>query len=156
MGALNEVHKAGKTRNIGISNFNVALTDEAVKLSDAPVANNQIEYHPYLDQTKVRDACAKAGMAVVAYSPIAKGSIKSDAALARIGASYGKTPAQVCLRWLVQQNVVAIPRTSKVERLSQNIDVFDFVLSDQDMAEIFAMASASGRLTDFGFAPKWD
>jgi diketogulonate reductase-like aldo/keto reductase len=134
LGALAHVKKMGLTRHIGVSNFTVAL----------------------LDQTKVRDACARAGMAMVAYSPIAKGSIKTDAALARIGGVYGKTAAQVCLRWLVQQNVVAIPRTSKVERLSQNIDIFDFTLSDDDMAEISTMANAKGRLTDFGFAPKWD
>ena len=68
----------------------------------------------------------------------------------------GKTRAQVCLRWLVQQNAVAIPRTSKIERLSENIDIFDFALSDDEMQQIFAMGSAKGRLTDFGFAPKWD
>jgi 2,5-diketo-D-gluconate reductase B len=93
---------------------------------------------------------------VVAYSPVAKGRIKNDATLARIGQAYGKTAAQVCLRWLVQQNVAAIPRTSRIERLSENIDIFDFVLSDQEMAELSAMGSAEGRLTNFGFAPKWD
>jgi diketogulonate reductase-like aldo/keto reductase len=117
---------------------------------------DQVEYHPYLDQTKVRDACAAAGMALVAYSPIARGNVKKDTALAEIGRAYGKTPAQVCLRWLVQQGAVAIPRTSKIERLSENIDVFDFALSDDDMARISGMGSAAGRLTDFGFAPKWD
>ena len=64
--------------------------------------------------------------------------------------------SQICLRWLVQQNVVAIPRTSKIERLSENLDVFDFELSEQDMTDIFAMGSAGGRMTDFAFAPKWD
>ncbi|MDB5654158.1 MAG: 2,5-didehydrogluconate reductase, partial [Tardiphaga sp.] len=74
----------------------------------------------------------------------------------QIGRAHGKTAAQVCLRWLVQQNVSAIPRTSKIERLSENIEIFDFALGDADMAEISAMATGSGRLTDFGFAPKWD
>jgi diketogulonate reductase-like aldo/keto reductase len=92
----------------------------------------------------------------VAYSPVARGRIKGDATLARIGQAHGKTAAQVCLRWLVQQNVSAIPRTSRIERLSENIDIFDFALSDEEMREIFGMASAKGRLTDFGFAPKWD
>ena len=95
-------------------------------------------------------------MALVAYSPVAKGRIKSDQTLARIGKSYGKTAAQVCLRWLVQQNVSAIPRTSRVERLSENIDVFDFALSDGEMQQISSMGSKTGRLTDYGFAPKWD
>ena len=95
-------------------------------------------------------------MAVVAYSPIAKGRIKNDETLARIGQNHGKSAAQVCLRWLVQQNVSAIPRTSRIERLSENIDIFDFTLSDEEMRLISAMGSAKGRLTDFGFAPKWD
>jgi diketogulonate reductase-like aldo/keto reductase len=87
---------------------------------------------------------------------VAKGRIKYDEALAQIGRTYGKTAAQVCLRWLVQQNVCAIPRTSRIERLSENIDVFDFELSDDDMRQLSQMGSAKGRLTDFGFAPKWD
>jgi 2,5-diketo-D-gluconate reductase B len=104
----------------------------------------------------VLEACARHGMALVAYSPVAKGRIKNDETLARIGQSYGKTSAQVCLRWLVQQNVAAIPRTSKIERLSENIEIFDFELSDDEMRQISRMGSAQGRLTDYGFAPKWD
>jgi 2,5-diketo-D-gluconate reductase B len=117
---------------------------------------DQVEYHPYLDQTKVRHACARHGMAVVAYSPVAKGRIKNDETLQQIGQAHGKTAAQVCLRWLIQQNVSAIPRTSRIERLSENIDIFDFTLSEDEMNEISQMGSAKGRLTDFGFAPKWD
>ena len=95
-------------------------------------------------------------MALVAYSPIAKGRIKGDRALQRIGDRYRKTAAQICLRWLLQQNGAAIPRTSKLERLSENIEIFDFELMEADMLEISAMGSVSGRLTDYGFAPKWD
>jgi len=95
-------------------------------------------------------------MAMVAYSPVAKGRVKSDATLARIGRDHGKTAAQVCLRWLVQQNVCAIPRTSRIERLSENIEIFDFALSDEEMGRISGMGGAKGRLTDFGLAPKWD
>jgi diketogulonate reductase-like aldo/keto reductase len=156
LGALARVKKLGMTRHIGVSNFTVALIEEAIAVCPEPLACDQVEYHPYLDQAKVMDACARHGMAVVAYSPVAKGRIKNDQALARIGQAHGKTAAQVCLRWLVQQNVPAIPRTSKIERLSENIDIFDFELSDQDMSQISRMGSAKGRLTDFGFAPKWD
>jgi diketogulonate reductase-like aldo/keto reductase len=92
----------------------------------------------------------------VAYSPVAKGKIKNDATLTRIGLDHRKSPAQICLRWLVQQNVSAIPRTSRIERLSENIDIFDFELSEGEMEKIFALANTKGRLTDFGFAPKWD
>jgi diketogulonate reductase-like aldo/keto reductase len=95
-------------------------------------------------------------MALVAYSPVAKGRIKNDQTLARIGRTYHKTAAQICLRWLVQQNASAIPRTSRIERLSENIVIFDFELSEQEMQEIAGMGRTKGRLTDFGFAPKWD
>jgi 2,5-diketo-D-gluconate reductase B len=156
LGALAHAKQLGLTRHIGVSNFTVALIEQAVALCSEPLVCDQVEYHPYLDQTKVRAACAQHGLALVAYSPIAKGRIKNDETLARIGRAHGKSPAQVCLRWLVQQNVVAIPRTSRIERLSENIDIFDFALSEEEMGSIFALANPKGRLTDFGFAPKWD
>jgi diketogulonate reductase-like aldo/keto reductase len=156
LGALAHVKDLGMAGHIGVSNFTVALIEQAVAACPAPLVCDQVEYHPYLDQAKVRRACTDNGMALVAYSPIAKGRIKNDRALARIGEQHGKTAAQVCLRWLVQQNVAAIPRTSKIERLSENIELFDFELSDDEMRQISAMSSPKGRLTDFGFAPKWD
>jgi 2,5-diketo-D-gluconate reductase B len=154
--ALANVRKLGMTRHIGVSNFTVALIEEAVAKCPAPLVCNQVEYHPYLDQTKVREACARHGMAVVAYSPIAKGRIKNDERLDGIGKAHGKTAAQICLRWLVQQGVAAIPRTSRLERLSENMAVFDFELSEAEMRQISEMGSREGRLTDYGFAPKWD
>jgi diketogulonate reductase-like aldo/keto reductase len=156
LGALARVKQLGMVRHIGVSNFTVALIEEAVAACPEPLACDQVEYHPYLDQTKVKEACARHGMALVAYSPVAKGRVKDDATLTRIGRVHGKTAAQVCLRWLVQQNVSAIPRTSRIERLSENIDIFDFTLADEEIDEISGMASAKGRLTDYGFAPKWD
>jgi diketogulonate reductase-like aldo/keto reductase len=156
LGALARMKQLGLARHIGVSNFTVALIEEAVAVCPEPLVCDQVEYHPYLDQIKVLEACARHQMAVVAYSPVAKGRLKSDRTLEQIGARYGKTAAQVSLRWLVQQNVAAIPRTSRIERLSENLDIFDFALSDDEMRRIFAMGSAKGRLTDFGFAPKWD
>src|SRR3954454_19289049 len=156
LGALAHAKTLGLARHIGVSNFTVALLDEAVAASPEPLVCNQVEYHPYLDQTKVRESCARHGLAVVAYSPIAKGRVKNDELLAGIGKAHGKSPAQVCLRWLVQQNVSAIPRTSKLERLSENLEIFDFELSDAEMRQISERGSREGRLTDYGFAPKWD
>ena len=156
LGALAHVKRLGLSRHIGISNFTVALIEEATALCPEPLVCDQVEYHPYLDQTRVLEACAHHGMGLVAYSPIAKGRIRNAQTLLRIGHAHGKTAAQVCLRWLVQQNVSAIPRTSKIERLSENIDIFDFELSDAQMRQIFQMRSARGRLTDYGFAPRWD
>jgi 2,5-diketo-D-gluconate reductase B len=156
LGALARVKKAGLARHIGVSNFTVALIEEAVAACEEPLVCDQVEYHPYLDQSRVKEACARHDMALVAYSPVAKGRVKSDETLARIGKAHRKTAAQVCLRWLLQQNVCAIPRTSRIERLSENIDIFDFALSGDEMQRVSSLASPTGRLTDFGFAPKWD
>src|ERR1700704_4753138 len=93
LGALARVKQAGLARHIGVSNFTVALIEEAVAACPEPLVCDQVEYHPYLDQTKVREASARHGMAVVAYSPVAKGRIKNDALLARIGNAHGKSAA---------------------------------------------------------------
>src|SRR6516165_3500562 len=137
LGALAHAKRLGLTRHIGVSNFTVALIEEAVKACPEPLVCDQVEYHPYLDQAKVREACTANGLALVAYSPVAKGKIKNDPVLAQIGRDHRKSPAQICLRWLVQQNAAAIPRTSRIERLSENIDIFDFELSADEMERIF-------------------
>ena len=128
----------------------MALIEEAVALSKEPLVCNQVEYHPYLDQAKVLEACRRLGLATVAYSPIAKGRVKDDRTLARIGDLHRKTAAQVCLRWLVQQNVAAIPRTSKLERLQENLDVFDFELSEDEMANDLRHGQQRGRMLNGG------
>lgn len=155
-GALAKMKQLGYAKHIGVSNFTVALIEEAVAACSEPLVCDQVEYHPYLDQSKVRAECDRQGMALVAYSPVAKGRVKADRRLADIGKVYGKTSAQVCLRWHVQQGVAAIPRTSRVERLSENIGIFDFELTPEHMADISGMANAGGRLVNFGFAPDWD
>ncbi|MFZ5692771.1 MAG: aldo/keto reductase [Pseudomonadota bacterium] len=154
--ALLSVKRDGYVRNIGVSNYTVALIEEASRLAGDRLVCNQFEYHPYLDQSKVLAACRAHGMAAVAYSPIAKGSTRSDSVLTRIGKAYGKSGAQVSLRWLMQQGVGAIPRTSRVERLAENIDIFDFELSDAEMREIAGLAKPGGRLVDWAWSPKWD
>jgi 2,5-diketo-D-gluconate reductase B len=156
IGALNKMKREGLTRHIGVSNFTVDLIEEAVTLSQEPLVTDQIELHPYLDQSKVIAACRKHGIAVTAYSPIARGRGAGDKLLAKIGAAHGKTWAQVCLRWLLQQKIIAIPRTSKRERLKENLDVFNFELSAQEMKAISGLANNSGRIVNMGWAPSWD
>ncbi|MEI7805183.1 MAG: aldo/keto reductase [Hyphomicrobiales bacterium] len=156
IGALCKVKRAGMARHIGVSNFTVALLDQAAKLSTEPLVCNQIECHPYLNQDKVIAACSRHGMAVTAYSPVAKGGATDDAVLSRIGKAYGKTAAQVCLRWLTQQDIIVIPRTSRIERLSENFAIFDFELSAAEMKEIAGLARNGGRIVDWNWSPKWD
>jgi diketogulonate reductase-like aldo/keto reductase len=158
IGALCKVKRSGLARHIGVSNFTVALIEEAVGLADEPLVCDQIEVHPFIDQSKVIAACARHGMAVVAYSPVARGGVKRDKVLAKIAAAHDKTAAQVALRFLVQQGIVVIPRTSRVERLKENLAIFDFALGKAEMAEIARLAHRDGRIVDYAFSgsPKWD
>ena len=156
IGALCKMKREGLARHVGVSNFTVALVAEAVRHATEPLACNQIECHPFLDQSKVIAASRKAGMAVTAYSPIARGRAKGDAVLARIGKAYGKSAAQVCLRYLVQQDIVVIPRTSNASRLAENFALFDFALSAAEMKEIAALANRSSRIVDWSGSPRWD
>ena len=148
LGALCKVKCAGLARHIGVSNFTGAVLDEAVNLSTEPLVCNQLEVHPFLDQSATIAASKGHGMAVVAYSPIAKGAAKNDAVLTRIGRAHGKTAAQVSLRFLVQQGLAVIPRTSKVERLSENMAIFDFELSPGEIAEISKLARPDGSVIE--------
>jgi diketogulonate reductase-like aldo/keto reductase len=146
IGALCKMKREGLARHIGVSNFDPALVDEAVKHSTEPLVNNQIECHPYFDQTRTIAASRRHGLSVTAYTPIARGRVKDDAALARIGRAHGKTAAQVCLRYLVQQDLIVIPKTSRSERLKENLAIFDFALSPAEMREIAALASPRGNI----------
>ncbi len=158
IGALNEVRKAGKVKNIGVSNFTTALMAKSVELSDAPIATNQIEYHPYLDQTKVLDTARATGMSITAYFAMADGKVPNEPLLKDIGSRHGKTAAQVVLRWLIQQkDVVTLSKTATESRLSENFDIFDFELSVDEMAAIHKLARPNGRIVSpGGLAPDWD
>ena len=156
--ALNDVASRGLARHIGVSSFTVAMVEEAVRLSEAPLACNQIENHPYLNQDKVMAACRKHGLAVVSYCPLARGGdLASEPVIAAAAERHGKTFAQIVLRWQVQQDgVVAIPRSSNPGRIAQNLDVFDFALSDEEMAAISGLRGKGMRICDFEFSPVWD
>ena len=148
--------KDGRARHIGIANFTVPLIEQAVKLSAEPLVTNQIEVHPYLDQSKVLAACRKHGISVTAYCPLARGKVPGDETLGRIGKQHGKSASQIALRWLVQNGILPIPRSSKPERLAENMAVFDFTLSDAEMAEIGKLKRPDGRVVNPPHAPKWD
>ncbi|OVE90349.1 2,5-didehydrogluconate reductase [Agrobacterium tumefaciens] len=158
IGALNEVRQAGKVRHIGVSNFNTALMAEAVKLSKAPIVTNQIEYHPYMDQDVVIAAAKAAGMSVTGYYGMADGKVFADPVLKEIAAGRGKSVAQVVLRWIVQQQgVVALSKTVSEARVDENLAIFDFELSADEMAAIHALAKQDGRIVSpDGLAPEWD
>jgi 2,5-diketo-D-gluconate reductase B len=156
VGALNEAKSRGHARHIGISNFTTALIREAVAHSAAPLLVDQVEYHPYLDQSAVLGELKRHGMALIAYSPIGRGAVFRDPVLQRIGAAHGKNPGQVALRWLLQQGAAAIPRSSREANVEANLAIFDFALSDAEMAEISGLARPDGRMVEPAVAPDWD
>ena len=154
--ALCKMKKAGLTKHIGVANFNIAMIEEAVKLASQPIAVLQIETHPYLGQSKVIAAARRYGMAVVGYCPLARGKVLAEAVLQRIGKAHGKTPAQVALRFLEQQQIIPIPRTSKRERLAENLGSLNLKLSEAEMAEIAKLQRPDSRIVSPPQAPQWD
>jgi len=156
--ALNEVKDRGLARHIGVSNFTVSMINEAVALSRHPLACNQVEYHPFLSQDRVLAACRQHGMAVVSYCPLARGAeLFPEPAVTAVAARHGKTPAQIVLRWQVQQEgVVAIPRSSNAERIAQNLCVFDIALDADEVTALDALGARQHRICDFEFSPEWD
>lgn len=158
IGALNRVREKGMTRHIGVSNFTVDLIERAFAASDAPLVTNQVEYHPMLNQQKVLGAVRSHGMSLTAYSPLAQGQVFGNDTLEDIASRYGKSAAQVALRWLFQQDdVVCIPRTSTVDHARQNFNILDFELTDSEMTEIFNLSNLRNRQVDpSGLAPDWD
>ncbi len=158
MGALARAKRDGLTRHIGVANFNIALLEEALAVCPEPLATLQAEYHPYLDQSKVLDYCRRHQLIFTAYCPLARGQMFKDPVLIAIAQAHGKTIAQVALRWLVQQgNIVPLPRSSNPQRIAQNLDIFSFSLSDDEMRRIHALARPDGRIANpAGRAPAWD
>jgi 2,5-diketo-D-gluconate reductase B len=157
LGALNEVRDKGLAKNIGVSNFTVDQLGQAVKLSKAPILTNQVEYHPFIDQTPVLEAAHAIGTSVTAYSPLAQGQVFDSDILKEIGEAHGKTPAQVVIRWFTQQpGVITIPRSSSPEHLRQNNDVHDFELTAEEMGRITALKANNQRLINPSWAPNWD
>ncbi len=156
IGALCAAKRKGQTRHIGVANFTTAMLDEAVKLASEPLVTNQIEVHPFLDQSKVLAACRRHGVSVTAYCPLARGKVLGNETLERIGKAHGKSASQVALRYLAQQAIIPIPRTANPDHLAADIAAFDFKLADGEMAEIAALKRPDGRVVNPPHAPKWD
>ena len=154
--ALCAAKKDGRAKHVGVANFTTKMLDDAWAITTEPLVCNQIEMHPFINQDKVVAASRKHGMAVVAYCPIARGKVPGADALERIGAAHSKSAAQVSLRYLVQLGVVAIPRTATPAHLKANIEVFDFKLSDAEMAELKKLNATNMRVVSPPQAPVWD
>jgi len=148
MPALAKAKRQGLARHIGVANFNIALLDQALKLCPEPLVALQAEYHPYLDQTRLLDAVRQRGLVYIAYCPLGRGRLFADPVLGEIAKARGKSIAQVALRWLFQQNVASIPRSSNPQRIADNFHIFDFSLSDDEMRRISALKRPNGRIAN--------
>jgi 2,5-diketo-D-gluconate reductase B len=154
LNAMERVRADGRTRNIGVSNFPAGLLEQALQI--APVFCDQVEYHPFLDQSRLLEVARANDVLITAYSPLAHGKVPEDETLTRIGDRYGKSAGQVAMRWLLDQpGVSPIPKASSHERREENFDVFDFSLSDEDRAEI-AELPKDVRTANPPWAPDWD
>jgi 2,5-diketo-D-gluconate reductase B len=158
LGALAKAKRGGLTRHVGVSNFTLAMLEEAVHVCPEPLITNQIEYHAYLPQDRMLAALHRHRMILTAYCPVARGKLLDDPVIGEIAKTRGKTHAQICLRWLIQQPMVAaVPRALEEAHIVENLDVFDFSLSDEEMRRISALRSRNIRIADPPErAPKWD
>jgi len=156
--ALAKAKRQGLARHIGVANFNIALLDEAIRLCPEPLVTLQAEYHAHLDQAKLVEACRQRGLIFTAYCPLGRGRLLHDPVLADIAAHKGRSLAQIALRWLIQQgNIIPIPRSSNAKRMAENLNVFDFSLTADEMKRIAALKRPDGRIADpSGRAPAWD
>ncbi|WP_252699449.1 aldo/keto reductase [Natronosalvus vescus] len=145
--AMNHLQDEAVVDHIGVSNFSVSQLEEAVEISETPIVTNQVKYHPYNRQDALLEYCIEEDIALTAYSPLAKGDVVGEDRLVEIGDQYGKSAAQIALRWLLQQpQVVAIPKASSREHVEANADVFDFELSAEEMHTTFEL---SGEVPPF-------
>jgi 2,5-diketo-D-gluconate reductase B len=153
---LLKLKEEGRTRAIGVANFNLGLLKTVVEEIKAPIACNQIEYHVMLDQTPVRKYMASKSIPLVAYCPLAQGRAASDETLMAIGRKHGASAAQVALKWLLDQDgVAAIPKASRTESQKANLDALNVGLDEED-AKAIAGLPKDKRFVNPGFAPAWD
>jgi diketogulonate reductase-like aldo/keto reductase len=158
LGALAKAKREGLAKNIGVSNFTVPLLDEAVGKCPEPLVTNQIEYHAYIHQDKIIAACRKHGMLVTCHAPLARGEVLNDPVIQKIAHAKGKTAAQVSLKWLIQQSDVGVvPRALEFSEIEENIDIFNFELSQDEMNQISALRDKNIRIVNPEIRrPVWD
>jgi len=159
LGQLQKAHDKGLAKHIGISNYTIAMMEQAVDLLDVPVACNQVEFHPYLDQSKLKAAADRLGVSLSAYCPLAKGQILDDPVITQIARRYDRLPSQIVLRWIIQKGVSANPMSTKTANLQANLGALDFNLSGADMHLLDQLGAHNLRIVDkhrMPIAPDWD
>lgn len=144
--ALIRLKQYNRAKTIGVCNFKIAHLQRLMDETGIVPAINQVELHPRFQQEALRDFHAQHGIATEAWAPLGRGAVLDDPVITALAQKHGKTPAQIVLRWHVENSIIAIPKSSNPTRLAENIDVFNFELSDDDMAAIAKMDSTKGRI----------
>ena len=134
------IKESQKAKEIGVANFNTSLLQKCISLGFNDIFCNQVEYHPFLSQAKLLNVMQKLDLIPVAYCPICRGDVAKDGVINGLAEKYNKTPAQIALRWIIQQNAVAIPKTASQKRLKENFDIYDFKINKGDMDKIYSLA----------------
>ena len=150
---MQRAREAGYARSIGISNFSLAEVDELLAVADTPPVVNQVQFSPFEHRRELLEGCAERGIAIEAYSPLGTGRHLRDERVAEIAQRVGRTSAQVLVRWCLQRDLIVLPKSTHRERIVENAEVFDFTLSDADMAALDALDTTRG--TDRARESKW-
>ena len=155
--ALCDTKRRGYARHIGVSNFPPKFLEEAVAIADEPIVTNQVEHHPWLDQRELMETARRLGVSITSYSPIGRTRLLDEPAIVEIARAKGKTPAQIVLRWHIQQPMnIAIPKSVTPKRIAENIDIFGFELSDEDMGRISGLTRSNGRMVQGSYPSDWN
>jgi len=147
--AMKILYGDGKIRNVGVSNFDVPLLEQALEVEEIPVCVDQVEFHPYLYRKDLLEFCKKNDVALVAYSPLARGRIVKDKTIKELADKYRKTPAKISLRWIIQKDAIPIPKARSDEHLKENMDIFDWKLSEEDVKKIDSIGAERRPINSF-------
>lgn len=156
---LQEAHRRGYARHIGVSNYTTAMMRKALAVLDVPLAVNQVEFHPLLDQSKLLAASTETGIPLSSYCSLARGEVFKYPALGEIGAKSGKSAAQVALRWILQKGVALNTMSTRKGNMQANFDIVDFQLTPDELRQIDSLTSANFRISNIDvvpYAPTWD
>jgi 2,5-diketo-D-gluconate reductase A len=150
---MERARERGYARSIGVSNFSVADLEQLLVATTVPPAVNQVQFSPYEYRKALLDACERSGVVLEAYSPLGHGRYVASEAVAQIAERLGRTPAQVLVRWCVQREIPAIVKSTHRERIAENGQVFDFELTDEDLARLDELDRTGG--TELALERKW-
>lgn len=156
---LQQAHRAGLTRHIAVSNYTAAMMRTAQRHLSVPLATNQVEFHPLLDQSKLLAAASETGIPLSSYASVARGEVFKYQLFDELASAYEKQPGQIVLRWILQKGVAINTMSTKPDNIRANFDVMDFTLSSVDMARIDALGATNHRIVSAGrvpWAPDWD